>query len=481
MRKPLRNFGHDAVLASHDYEERAGWAALVQNGKPVYTLEQIIQQLTRAGTAWIGGASNPAPNAGVGTITYGFFDTAAQVYSPEASQFQPLSAAQRDAVRTAFSIWGDFVSVTFVEGPVAAADINLGNIVTEEDHYSAYARYPGWSREAGDIWIRAGAPSSQEIGLAQAGFRTLLHEIAHALGMSHPGNYNAAPDVELTYEANAEYFQDSLQYTIMSYFASSSTGAVRTSFAATPLAHDIAAIQSLYGVNMTTRTGDTVYGFNSNAGRNAFDFALNTAPVIAIWDADGRDTLDFSGWSTASRIDLAGGASSDGGGQTHNVQIAFGTIIENAIGGGGDDVVIGNAGGNLLRGGSGNDRLTGDAGEDWLEGGAGADIFVYTALGQSNVYAPRSDGKKVLPDVLADFLSGTDKIDLSAIDAISETAGDDAFTFIGAGAFTGQAGQLRYEVVTGYVHIYGDTDGIGGADFHIIASGTQILAADFIF
>ena len=51
-----------------------------------------------------------------------------------------------------------------------------------------------------------------------------MHEIGHALGMSHPGNYNAEEGVTLTYEANAEYYQDSLQYTIMSYFASSSTG-----------------------------------------------------------------------------------------------------------------------------------------------------------------------------------------------------------------------------------------------------------------
>ena len=51
-----------------------------------------------------------------------------------------------------------------------------------------------------------------------------MHEIGHALGMSHPGDYDAAPDVDLTYADNAEYYQDSLQYTIMSYFGSSSTG-----------------------------------------------------------------------------------------------------------------------------------------------------------------------------------------------------------------------------------------------------------------
>ena len=444
----------------------------LQNGKPVFTLEQIIHQLTISGTAWNGIGLNPVPSAGLGTITYGFFDVSLQVYSSERTQFQPLSLAQRDAVRDAFAIWGEFINVTFVEGPVATADINLGNLSTTEDYFSAYANYPSRSREGGDIWISTNSPANQEIGLAQPGFRTILHEIGHSLGISHPGNYNAAPNVDLTYAANAEYYQDSLQYTIMSYFASSSTGAVRTSFAATPLAHDIAAIQSIYGANMTTRTGDTIYGFNSNAGRAAFDFTLNTAPVIGIWDAGGRDTLDFSGWNSNSRIDLATGASSDGGGQTFNVQIAFGTTIENAIGGGGDDALSGNGSNNVLRGGGGNDSLN---------GGAGADIFVFTAAGDSADYELRSDGKKFLPDILGDFVSGTDRIDLSAIDANVGTAGDDAFAFIGAGAFTGQAGQLRYEVLQGQVHIYGDIDGDGGIDLHIVAAGTLLQAADFIF
>ena len=148
---------------------------------------------------------------------------------------------------------------------------------------------------------------------------------------------------------HAEYYQDSYEYTIMSYFGSSNTGAVRTGFAQTPLAHDIAAIQSLYGVNLETRTGDTVYGFNSTADRPAFNFTLNANPVVAIWDAGGIDMLDFSGWSSNARIDLAAGAFSDGGGQTSNVQIAFGTTIENAIGGAGNDSLTGNAVGNRLQ------------------------------------------------------------------------------------------------------------------------------------
>ena len=460
-------------------ESEPSSAVVLQNGKPVFTLEQIIQQLTRSTYDWTGG-SNPTPVAGVGTITYGFFDFASQVYSKEQSQFQPLSEAQRTAVRDAFALWGEYVNVRFVEGPVTSSDINLGNIVTDEDHFSAYASYPGFSLVAGDIWFRTTATTNQEVGLAQPGFRTIMHEIGHALGMSHPGNYNAAPDVEITYAADAEYYQDSLQYTIMSYFASSSTGAARTSFAATPMAHDIAAIQSLYGVNTTTRTGDTVYGFNSNAARAAFDFTLNTQPVVAIWDAGGRDTLDFSGWSTNSKIDLASGASSDGGGQTTNVQIAFGTIIENAIAGGGNDMLVGNSTGNRLSGGGGSDSLNGLAGRDRLEGGSGGDVFVFTAAGHSKAHAARSDGKKLLPDLVEDFVSGVDRIDLSGIDAIAATEGDDPFTFIGAGAFTRQAGQLRYDVLEGHVHIQGDVDGDGRPDLYIVATGAQILATDFI-
>jgi len=487
MRKALQRFDFDAALRSGGGGSReheaviAGSAAVLQNGKPVFTLEQVIQQLTRTGEAWNGIGSNPVPKAGLGTITFGFFDSAGQVYSSEKNQFQPLSPAERAAVRDAFAIWGELIGVTFVEGPVASADINLGNLNTQEDYYSAYANMPDKSLEGGDIWFNVNAPSHAEIGLGQAGFRTILHEIGHALGISHPGNYNAAPGVDLTYQNNAEYYQDSYQYTIMSYFASSSTGAVRTGFAATPLAHDIAAIQSIYGANMTTRTGDTVYGFNNTSGRAAFDFTLNVNAVVAIWDAGGRDTLDFSGWSSNSRIDLAEGASSDGGGQTFNVQIAFGTRIENAIGGGGDDSLSGNQSGNLLRGGAGNDRLTGFSGSDIEEGGSGADIFVFAALGDSLDYAMRSDGKKLLPDRLPDFVSGTDKIDLSAIDANIGTAGDDAFTFLGTGAFTHQPGELRYEVLQGQVHIYGDVDGDGRIDLHIIAGGTQLVAADFVF
>ena len=377
---------HHVRLAAPETEPQE---VLAPNGKPIFTLEQIVNQLTRSGDAWNGVGGNPIPNAGLGTITFGFFNTASQVYSSEKNQFSPLSEAQRNAVREAFAIWGDFINISFVETTVPQADINLGNLNSNDSYFSAYANYPGFGQVAGDIWFNTNAPTNSEIAIAEPGFRTILHEIGHALGISHPGNYNASPNIDITYDVYAEYYQDSYEYTVMSYFASSSTGAIRDSFAATPLAHDIAAIQSLYGANLNTRTGDTIYGFNSNAGRTVFDFNVHTSPVIAIWDAGGVDTLDFSGWSSGSTIDLSDGGFSDGGRQTSNVQIAFGTVIENAVAGAGADVVIGNGANNVfylqlggadtVSGFGGNDAFYFGAaldGSDKVDGGGGADTLV---------------------------------------------------------------------------------------------------------
>ena len=78
-------------------------------------------------------------------------------------------------------------------------------------------------------------------------------------------------------------------------------------------------------------------------------------------------------------------------------------------------------------------------------------------------------------------LSGIDRIDLAAIDAKSATAADDAFSFIGAGAFSGQAGQLRVEGGGGVWQVYGDTNGDSVADFQITVYGSAPVQTDFVF
>jgi hypothetical protein len=82
--------------------------------------------------------------------------------------------------------------------------------------------------------------------------------------------------------------------------------------------------------------------------------------------------------------------------------------------------------------------------------------------------------------VITDFVSGTDKIDLTSIDADSQRGGDQAFTFIGTGAFTGHAGELRVEIAGPWLHIMADVDGNGQADFALVVNGPVLTASDFI-
>src|SRR5690349_24875406 len=103
MRKPLQSRDFESLREPRGSAREYGGESLgpldatAANGKPIYTIEQVIAQLTRSGTAWNGTPGNPVPSAGLGTISYAFFNNAAEDYSSEQSQFVPLSQAQRDA------------------------------------------------------------------------------------------------------------------------------------------------------------------------------------------------------------------------------------------------------------------------------------------------------------------------------------------------------------------------------------------------
>jgi serralysin len=431
------------------------------NNKPIWSAEQVAAHLNRTGAAY---ASKPTDalqqgDTDIKTITFGFFDTQAQlanngyVYGlPQADgstrffglaeyfNFAAFSTVQRDAAREAMQSWDDLVAVSFVETNVDDADITFGNLASAPTT-QAYSRLPfdrifvnpvvneqsKWI--AGDVWISASQASNFQLDEGRYGLQTLTHEVGHSIGLSHPGAYNAAPGVSITYGPNAEYAQDTRAYSIMSYFEANVIVGTRhfdwnvstTAYSGVPLIHDIAAAQRIYGADMTTRTGDTVYGFNSNAGRDSFDFTKTPAPVMAIWDAGGNDTIDASGFATNQVIDLSPGSMSDIGGvtlataptlaqvnanrlaagittpvaqatydanmaalaanpalgrMTNNVGIAYGAIIENAIGGSGNDTLMGNSVANVLTGNAGNDMIAGGAGDDTLDGGTGSDTML---------------------------------------------------------------------------------------------------------
>ena len=119
--------------------------------------------------------------------------------------------------------------------------------------------------------------------------------------------------------------------------------------------------------------------------------------------------------------------------------------------------LVGNAGINVLNGGPGNDTLYGRG---------GADRFVFSSLGDT--------------DHIGDFLSGTDQIDLRALDANAGIAGDQAFAFIGDSAFGSVAGQLRTYVSDGVRYLAADINGDGVADFTIGLGSANVVAGDFL-
>jgi Ca2+-binding RTX toxin-like protein len=167
------------------------------------------------------------------------------------------------------------------------------------------------------------------------------------------------------------------------------------------------------------------------------------------------------------------------------------TLVDTAYIGKGnalDNVIIAHDLGAKLYGFDGNDDLEGGAGQDFLNGGTGSDIVrgggardIVTG-GDGNDVFVFADGEfgglsTWTADRISDFASG-DKIDLSGVDANTVLAGDQAFGFIGASAFTGTAGELRYENISGSTYITGDTDGDGHADFIIKLDGLHALSAN---
>ena len=248
---------------------------------------------------------------------------------------------------------------------------------------------------------------------------------------------------------------------------------------------DIYAVASIYGAATSTRTGDTVYGFNSNAGA-VFNFGNYTsAPALTIYDSGGNDTLDCSGYSAAQTIDLHAGAFSSVGGLVNNIGIALNAVIEKAIGGSGNDRLIASDTGCTLSGGGGNDTLIGGAGNDRLIGGSGVDNLTGGSSGDTFVFLlGNSSAASGQHDRITDFVSGTDRIDLSGFDAISSTGSYDQFKFIATAAFNGAAGELNYfyNSSTGVTTLQGDTNGDGVADFAIDLTGNFALTAnDFLW
>jgi Ca2+-binding RTX toxin-like protein len=405
--------------------------------------------------------------------------------------FGALNTAQQTMARSALAMYGSVANLRFAELTETATQHADLRIAMSDKPSSGWAYLPTTAAEGGDAWFNGSIGLYTSPAKGNYASFAFMHEIGHALGLEHPHENGMPVD------------RDSMEYTVMSYrsYVGASTVAGLANetwgYAQSPMLYDIAALQHLYGANYTTNGSNTVYSWSPTTGEMTINGAGQGAPggnkiFLTVWDGGGNDTYDFSNYAINLNIDLRPGSwtitaanqlaklSSDGSkfaaGNIANALLSQGdarSLIENAVGGSGSDVLTGNQAANFLKGGTGKDKLSGLAGNDNLDGGAGADTLVGGAGSDVFDFNSTTDTPAGARDTIQDFVRGVDHIDLRTIDASTAVTGDQAFSFMGTKSFTGQSGQLNF---ANHV-LSGDVNGDKVADFQIYVSGAAGPAA----
>jgi serralysin len=482
----LRSVGATTALGN-DPNSYSGIASIVKMGK---TNDSAVDGIL-FGKKW---ASN--------TLTYSFPTSAVTYeYTGEAQEnFQPLSDAQKAAMVSILSQYSAVANLHFVEVDETSSQHATLRFAESDATTTAYTYYPSETAQGGDIWFNDSTHWYDNPVPGNYAYLTMLHEMGHAVGLKHAQDktvYGALPKSI-----------SAMSYTVMSYQSyvgapTSSYFNAPTSYAQTLMSSDISALQKMYGANYTTHAGDTVYSWLPDSGSTFINGISEGATAgnkifMTVWDGGGNDIYDLSHFTTDVSIDLNPGkwtttsqtqlANLSGDGQVlapGNISNAYlyknnlASLIENAIGGDGNDKITGNsanntlyggAGNDTLNGGTGSDRLIGGQGFDKLTGGSGKDTFVFTSLADAG-------------DTITDFKHGTDHIEISGIgfDLDYGTGLLSKAYFDAKGVATHASAEFIFDSHTHQLLF--DPDGTGGASAITVATLTSVktLAANDIW
>ena len=303
-----------------------------------------------------------------GVDPYGFLTGASLTWSSEGL----------NALGLAFDAWEAVASIDFEYVEYPDADVWVWQGTDQQAFYAlGWSDVPSYSYGEPLFTVFNGEHptwSSEALVVGGYGYITVIHELGHLLGLAHP--HDGGDDGDLFPGVNTsfgDYGNDDLNqgiFTTMSYNDGwvteySEHADMSYGWQGTPMALDIAAIQYIYGANYDYNTGSNTYTLPETNASGTF--------WSCIWDAGGSDTISNEGNTEVCNINLneapliganAGGYVSWVPGVVGGYTIAYGAVIENAIGGLGDDTIVGNSSANSLDGRSGADIMLGGSGND---------------------------------------------------------------------------------------------------------------------